>query len=48
MVMAPGYLTDRFTLNNSVHDCHTCSYTDIPFQLLINIQVILFHILLET
>ena len=27
--MAPGYLSDRFALKNSVHDCHTCNGTDI-------------------
>ena len=46
--MAPGYLTDRFALNNRVHVCHTCNCTYIPFQLLISIQVALFHILLKT
>ena len=27
---APGYLTDRFVLNTSVHDCHPCNCTNIP------------------
>ena len=30
--MAPGYLTDPFTLNNSVYDCHTCNCTNIPVK----------------
>ena len=30
--MAPGYLTDPFTLNNSVHECHTCNSTNIPVK----------------
>ena len=30
--MAPGYLTDQFALNNSVHDYHTCNYTNIPVK----------------
>ena len=30
--MAPGYLTDPFALNNSVHDCHTCNCTNIPVK----------------
>ena len=46
--MATGYLTDQFMLNNSVYDCHTCNFTNIPFQLLISTQVALFHIILET
>ena len=46
--MASGYLTDRFALNNRVHVCHNRNCTHIPFQLLISIQVTLFHILLET
>ena len=25
--MAPNYLTDRFALKYSVHDCHTCNGT---------------------
>ena len=31
--MAPGYLTDPFTLNNSVYDCHTCNCKNIPVKL---------------
>ena len=27
--MAPGYITDQFTLNYSVHDCHTCNCINI-------------------
>ena len=46
--MAPGYFTDRFALINSVHGCYTCNFTNIPFQLLISIQMTLFHIILET
>ena len=30
--MAPGYLTDPFTLNNSVYDCHNCNCTNIPVK----------------
>ena len=30
--MVPGYLTDPFTLNNSVYDCHTCNCTNIPVK----------------
>ena len=30
--MAPGYLTDRFVLNNGVHDCHICKGTTIPVK----------------
>ena len=30
--MAPGYLTDPFTLNNCVYDCHTCNCTTIPVK----------------
>ena len=30
--MAPGYVTDRFALNNSEPDCHTCSCTNIPVK----------------
>ena len=41
--MAPGYLTDRFALKIE------CMFVTpaTPFQLLINSQVTLFHILLE-
>jgi len=30
--MAPGYLTDPFASNNSVHDCYTCNCTNIPVK----------------
>ena len=30
--MAPGYLTDPFTLNSSVYDCHTCNCSNIPVK----------------
>ena len=30
--MAPGYLTDPFTLNNIVYDCYTCNCTNIPVK----------------
>ena len=30
--MTPGYLTDPFTLNNSVYDCRTCNCTNIPVK----------------
>ena len=30
--MAPGYLTDPFAINYSVHDCHTCNCTNIPLK----------------
>ena len=46
--MAPDYLTDRFALKNRMHVCHTCNSIYIPFQLLINSQVTVFHIILET
>ena len=32
IAMAPGYLTDRFALNNGVHDWHTCNCTNIPIK----------------
>ena len=31
--MAPGYFNDRFALNNSGHDCHTCKCTNIPVKM---------------
>ena len=30
--IAPGYLTDPFALNYSVHDCHTYNCTTIPVK----------------
>ena len=47
--MAPGYLTDQFALKiECMFGTLATTYIYIPFQLLINSQVTLFHILLET